>query len=145
VHDHLGGRPPLVDLEAEAALGRVLVQASRDGLAAAAHDLSAGGLGQALVEASLRFGVGARVGLQDVRDRDGVDTTAAVFAESGGRVLVAVAPESADALAALCAEHGVPRLTIGTTGGGALAIDDVELTLDELTSVHTGTLAQHFG
>src|SRR5690606_1241451 len=59
VHSHLGGLPPQVDLAAEKALASALVEARRTGLAAAAHDLSEGGLAQTLVEASLRFGVGA--------------------------------------------------------------------------------------
>ena len=56
VHGHLGGRPPAVDLAREQAIGAVLDAASRDGLVSAAHDLSDGGLAQALVEACLSSG-----------------------------------------------------------------------------------------
>src|SRR5690606_25748455 len=42
VHGHLGGLPPAVDLDAEAALGEVLASAAEYGVAAAAHDLSDG-------------------------------------------------------------------------------------------------------
>ena len=62
LHGHLGGRPPEVDLDAERLLGEILVNASRDGLVDAAHDLSDGGLAIALAEATLRHGVGARSG-----------------------------------------------------------------------------------
>src|SRR6185295_3421259 len=41
-HDHLGGLPPRVDLDRERRLGEILVDASRDGLVGAAHDLSEG-------------------------------------------------------------------------------------------------------
>ncbi|HKR50613.1 MAG TPA: phosphoribosylformylglycinamidine synthase subunit PurL, partial [Pseudonocardiaceae bacterium] len=51
VHGHLGGRPPAVDLAREQALAEVLAAASRDDLVSGAHDLSDGGLAQALVEA----------------------------------------------------------------------------------------------
>src|SRR3954463_16247111 len=61
---HLGGTPPAVDLADEKRLADVLVNSSRDGLVDAAHDLSEGGLAQALVEACLRYGVGARVWLE---------------------------------------------------------------------------------
>ena len=44
-HQHLGGRPPQVDLAREQALARVLIAGSRDGLLTSAHDLSDGGLG----------------------------------------------------------------------------------------------------
>src|SRR5205814_9298342 len=65
VHGHLGGRPPVVDLERERQLAEILVAASRDGLLTAAHDVSEGGLAQALVEMALRGGKGARVWLRE--------------------------------------------------------------------------------
>jgi phosphoribosylformylglycinamidine synthase len=68
VHGHLGGLPPRVDLAAERSLAALLLHASRDGLVDAAHDLSDGGLAQALVEACLRHDVGARVWLPDDLD-----------------------------------------------------------------------------
>ena len=66
VHDHLGGMPPAVDLEREKALGALLAAAAHEGLFNAAHDLADGGLAAALVESSLRFGVGVRVFLDDL-------------------------------------------------------------------------------
>jgi phosphoribosylformylglycinamidine synthase subunit PurL len=59
VHEHLGGRPPEVDLWAEANLARLLVEAARGGYVTSAHDMSDGGLAQTLVESCLRQGVGA--------------------------------------------------------------------------------------
>ena len=59
VHGHLGGRPPAVDLAAERALAAVLAAAAEDGLLAAAHDLSDGGLAVALAECCLRGQAGA--------------------------------------------------------------------------------------
>ncbi|MGH3904792.1 MAG: phosphoribosylformylglycinamidine synthase subunit PurL, partial [Pseudonocardiaceae bacterium] len=63
VHGHLGGRPPAVDLAREQAIGDVLAAAAREGLVSGAHDLSEGGLAQALAEAVLVGGHGARVRL----------------------------------------------------------------------------------
>ncbi|MDQ4008540.1 MAG: phosphoribosylformylglycinamidine synthase subunit PurL, partial [Actinomycetota bacterium] len=85
VHGHLGGLPPAVDLSMERQLADILVNASRDGLVDAAHDLSDGGLAQALVESTLRYGVGCRVWLPD-----GLDPFVALFSESAGRAVVAV-------------------------------------------------------
>ncbi|ACQ81787.1 phosphoribosylformylglycinamidine synthase II [Beutenbergia cavernae DSM 12333] len=152
VHDHLGGRPPRVDLDAERALAEVLVAASRDGLAAAAHDLAKGGLAQALADAVLRFGVGAAVSLAEVTERDGVDVATALFAESGARALVAVRPEDAVRFTDVCGAHGVSHLRLGTTGavaddgGPALVVDGTfALGLAQLREAHTGTLPRHFG
>ena len=74
----------------EKRLADIMVNASRDGLVDAAHDLSEGGLAQALVEACLRFGVGARVWLDEICERDGIPPFAALFSESTARAVVAV-------------------------------------------------------
>ena len=63
--DHLGGLPPKVDLERERLLADVLTAASRDGLVSAAHDLSEGGLIQAVVEAALAGETGCRIVLPE--------------------------------------------------------------------------------
>ncbi|MCL2463762.1 MAG: phosphoribosylformylglycinamidine synthase subunit PurL, partial [Micrococcales bacterium] len=111
----LGGRPPAVDLAAEARLARVLIGAAHGGIADAAHDLSEGGLAIGLVEACLRFGVGARVTLDELCARDGVTPFAALFAESSARALVAVPPVREQRLVDLCAAVGVPALRLGVT------------------------------
>lgn len=63
--DHLGGLPPAVDLAREKLLADVLSAASRDGLVSAAHDLSEGGLAQAIVEAALAGETGCRIVLPE--------------------------------------------------------------------------------
>jgi phosphoribosylformylglycinamidine synthase len=120
-HGHLGGLPPQVDLAAERVLGGLLVEAAALGLLTAAHDLSDGGLGQALVEAALRRGVGARVELPQ-----GEDPFVALFAESAGRVLVAVDREHEERFTALCADHGYPVVRVGATESVG---DDAALTV----------------
>ena len=53
-----------------------------------AHDVAAGGLAAALAEACLRFNTGARIGLGEVAERDGLDLFTLLFSESLGRVVV---------------------------------------------------------
>ena len=65
VHGHLGGRPPRVDLGAEQRLARLLVDAARDGVLRAAHDVSDGGLAQTLAELVMAGRVGLRVRLPE--------------------------------------------------------------------------------
>ncbi|GGC03739.1 phosphoribosylformylglycinamidine synthase subunit PurL [Cellulomonas carbonis] len=120
VHGQLGGRPPAVDLAAERALAQVLVTASRDGLVDAAHDLSEGGLAQALVESSLRYGVGARVRLDELCERDDVTPFEALFSESTARAVVAVPRSESVRLVDLCTARGVPCLQIGVTDDAAV-------------------------
>lgn len=150
-HRHLGGVPPRVDLAAEKALASVLVGAREAGLAAAAHDLSEGGLAQALLEASLRFGVGARVTVAPVTERDGVTPFAALFSETTARALVAVDPAREAELVAAAQAAGVPVARLGETGGDAVVVEGpfdggpLEITLAEARETFEGTLPRIFG
>ena len=92
VHGHLGGMPPVVDLAHEMRLSALLQQGVAAGWFTTAHDLSEGGLAQALAEAVLRHGLGARIDLSALQESSGLDAFTALFSESTGRVLVAVAP-----------------------------------------------------
>ncbi|HEX6498636.1 MAG TPA: AIR synthase-related protein, partial [Micromonosporaceae bacterium] len=143
VHGHLGGRPPRVDLAREAALGRLVVDAAARGHLSAAHDLSEGGLAQALVEGCLRYGVGAQVLLPD-----DLSAFTYLFSESAGRALVAVPRGHEKAFTALCDEHDVPWTPIGvvTTRSDVLEVrNQFTLPLDELRRAWEGTLPTLFG
>ncbi|POH69430.1 MULTISPECIES: phosphoribosylformylglycinamidine synthase subunit PurL [Cryobacterium] len=147
VHDHLGGMPPVVDLGREADLAGLLHAASIEALIDSAHDLSTGGLAQALAEAVLRFGVGARVWLGDILERDGVDAAVALFSESTGRVLVSVPREDDVKFMGLCEGRDYPVLRIGVTDATApvLEIQDYfTVPLTELQSRHRSTLPNAF-
>ena len=139
VHDHLGGLPPRVDLEAEMALGRVLVALSEaDGpdapgggrLVRAAHDCSAGGLIQTLVDAVLRHGVGASIDLTQLQGRDDVDDFTALFSESGARALVAVPEWAVEAVVAAAEAEDVAWARLGTTGGDMLVVSGGDVLSD---------------
>ncbi|HEU5045206.1 MAG TPA: phosphoribosylformylglycinamidine synthase subunit PurL [Nocardioidaceae bacterium] len=140
VHGHLGGLPPAVDLAAEKELADILVNASRDGLVDAAHDLSEGGLAQAVVESCLRYGVGARLWLPDE-----LDPFVALFSESAGRAIVAVPRSEEVRFTDMCSARGFPHARVGVTDGrGDAALLDVQdqftLTLGELRAAWSATL-----
>jgi phosphoribosylformylglycinamidine synthase II len=139
VHGHLGGRPPLVDFDAEIALAGVLHEAT--GVVSAAHDLSDGGLAQALVESCLRGGRGARITLPP-----DLEPFVALFSESAARAVVAVPADRVDVLVSLAAARGVPLVSLGTTGGESLDIAG-QFTVDvaALRTAATGTFAALFG
>ncbi|MEV0827319.1 phosphoribosylformylglycinamidine synthase subunit PurL [Nonomuraea rubra] len=138
-HRHLGGLPPHADLEAEQALGTVLVEAGRRGLLEGSHDLSDGGLAVALAESCLARGVGAEVELTG-------DPFTDLFSESAARALVVVRPEAYDEFASLCGRHDVPCYGLGMTGGESLVVKDVfEVSVEELRETHTAALPALFG
>jgi phosphoribosylformylglycinamidine synthase II len=147
VHGHLGGKPPVVDLEAERKLGEILIAGSRDGMVSAAHDLSEGGLASAIVEMCLTGETGARL----VPPAD-IDPFTFLFSESTARVLVAVPRSEELRFTEMCLARQQPLLRVGAVlpaGPGevpTLEIQDVgDLTLAELREAWTGTLPALFG
>ncbi len=142
-HGHLGGRPPKVDLEKERRLAHLMARASQAGHVSAAHDLSDGGLSQALVESCLRHNVGAKVTLPP----DGNSAFVQLFSESAGRALVAVPRGHDKAFVALAADYGVACLPLGSTSAEPVleVSDQFSLPLDEAREAHTATLPRLFG
>ena len=141
MHRHLGGTPPPVDLAAEKQLGEILVAASRDGMLTAAHDLSDGGLAQALVESCLRGGNGARVVLPP-----DADPFVWLFSESAGRAVVAVPRSEELRLTEMCAARSFPCTRIGVVVGDAIEVQgSFTVSLDELRAASEATLPRLFG
>ncbi|HKY58488.1 MAG TPA: phosphoribosylformylglycinamidine synthase subunit PurL [Aeromicrobium sp.] len=116
IHDHLGGKPPVVDFAAEQAVAALLQDAARRGLLSSAHDLSDGGLAVALVESALSRDIGVSVDLGDD------DPFIQLFSESTARVLVTVAEDQHEAFVELAESAGVPLASIGLTGGADLTV-----------------------
>jgi phosphoribosylformylglycinamidine synthase len=148
IHSHLGGTPPVVDFSKEKLLADTLHAAALQGLVTSAHDLAAGGLIQSLTESVLRRGIGARVWLGEVSERDGVDLATVLFSESQARAIVSVAREDDVKFRGLCEGRGVPVARIGVTDSVAEALDisDVgHFSIDGLTRLHHSGLPGHFG
>ncbi|MFF2811172.1 phosphoribosylformylglycinamidine synthase subunit PurL [Streptomyces sp. NPDC058000] len=136
IHDHLGGLPPQVDLERERLLAEILISASRDGMVDAAHDLSDGGLVQALVESCLRGGKGARLVVPD-----DLDPFVFLFSESAGRAVVAVPRSEELRFTDMCGARGLPATRIGVVDGDELAVQgQFGIPLDELRTAHEATI-----
>ena len=137
--DHLGGLPPAVDLARERLLADVLSAASRDGLVSVAHDLSEGGLAQAIVESALAGETGCRIALPE-----GADPFVTLFSESAGRVLVAVPRTEESRFQSMCEARGLPAIRIGVVDQGSDAVEVQGLftvPLAELRSTSEGVLA----
>ncbi|MGW2922360.1 phosphoribosylformylglycinamidine synthase subunit PurL [Streptomyces angustmyceticus] len=136
VHDHLGGLPPQVDLERERLLAEVLISASRDGMIDAAHDLSDGGLVQAVVESCLRGGKGARLVVPD-----GLDPFVLLFSESAGRAVVSVPRSEELRFTDMCGARGLPATRIGVVDGAEIDVQgQFSIPLSELKDAHEATI-----
>ena len=135
----LAGLPPQVDLANEARLAEFF--GGVEGVSAA-HDLSEGGLSQAVFELLLASGLGADLNLEAVHE----DAFTALFSESASRVLIAVSRDRVDAALERAAAVGVPAVVVGeTSASGKLSFGDQEIAVDELAQAWAATLPQHFG
>ncbi|MDO4929288.1 MAG: phosphoribosylformylglycinamidine synthase subunit PurL [Corynebacterium sp.] len=142
----LNGMPPAIDLANEQRLCDFLVDNSQ---VQAAHDLSEGGLSQALVEFALHgandAGIGLDVDLAAVHE----DPAAALFSETASRILIAVDAADAEALQQRAAELDLPMVRLGKVAGSKLRIaagdKTLELSLAEVRAAWEGTLLELFG
>ena len=141
-HGHLGqsallaelfgqstGDAPPVDLAAEKAAGEFVRAAHRDGLIAAAHDLSDGGIALAVAEMALAGDTGAML-----RDGD----AGWFFGEDQGRYLLAT--RDAAALLAAAERAGVPADHVGDAVKDTLALGPHRIPLADLRTAHESGL-----
>ncbi|MEH0147206.1 phosphoribosylformylglycinamidine synthase subunit PurL [Corynebacterium sp. Q4381] len=135
----LAGLPPQVVLANEARLAEYF--AEPEGISAA-HDLSEGGLSQALFELLLGSDLGAEIDLSVVHE----DAFTAMFSESASRVLVAVTRDRADAAVARATSAGIPVAVLGsTTEDGVIRFSGEEIAVAELAGAWAATMPGHFG
>ena len=135
------GRPPAVDLEAEAALCALLRQSRRAGWLSGCHDLADGGLLLALAECAMARGIGLRgaVGCGPL----------ALFSESQARAIVTVPAARTEELLAAAEARGVAAKEVGDVGGDRLVLDfeggTVDSAIGDLRRVWTEALPRAVG
>lgn len=135
----LSGLPPQVDLANEARLAEFF--AGNAAGIAAAHDLSEGGLSQAIFELLLGSDKGAQLGLEGVHE----DAFTALFSESASRVLVAVTSDRTEAAVEQATAAGIPVAVLGeTTDDGVLRVAGEEIQMLELAGAWAATMPSHF-
>ena len=101
-----------------------------------AHDLSDGGLIQAVVESVLLGGKGARLVVPD-----GLDAFNFLFSESAGRAIVAVPRSEEVRFNDMCAARGLPVSRVGVVDGEGVEIQgEFTLTQEELRKAHEETI-----
>jgi phosphoribosylformylglycinamidine synthase len=102
-HGQLGANVPRVDLQAGPKVIAAVAGAIKEGLIAACHDCSEGGLAVAVAEMAFAGGLGIEVNLGNVPcSRDVLRNDQVLFSESTSRFIVEIAPESLGRLAEIC-------------------------------------------
>ena len=121
LHGLIRGKAPVLDLDAEKRLQRLLVDAAAEGLLLSAHDCSEGGLAVTLAECCF--------------DTGGIGVTAtaspsyALFSESASRVVVSTSHEDLEPFLKRAASAGVPAEVIGETGGSGIQLRAGEVSI----------------
>jgi phosphoribosylformylglycinamidine synthase len=132
------GRPPTLDLEAEARLHRFLYEAARQDLLTSCHDCSDGGLAIALAESAIAGNMGFAV---DIPKDGDLASHVALFSESASRAVATARPGREGELETLAAFHRVPVRRIGQTGGSRLRFDEVlDVDLTDAVVVFEGAI-----
>ena len=133
---------PAIDLNLEARVQRLVLDANERGLLSAAHDLADGGLAVAIAECCLAGDVGL-----DARAADlGTRLDAALFGEAQSRFLVGVPDDAARAaVEALAAAAGVEVTVLGTARGDRLQLGPVDASVGALREAYEGGLPRALG
>jgi phosphoribosylformylglycinamidine synthase II len=147
IHNHLGGLPPVLDLNAEMTLAEILVAGSSEGFFAAAHDVSEGGIAQTIVEMAMRSGVGVRLEVPT-----GLDAFTLLWSESATRAVVVVPQDRNDEFLSLCDSRNFPVTKIGVVDALSKSVElagvfgeTISLDIDELRTISEETLPRLFG
>ena len=114
------GDAPHFDAQEEQRVQAIVYQLIRAGLVKAAHDVSDGGIGVAVVEMSIVGGIGATLSLADVEPSG--HAIGRLFSEAQGRILVEVAAENVAKVVELAKAGNVSAIPLGETGGASLVI-----------------------
>ena len=133
----LSGLPPQVDLANEEKLMEFFQQ---PGVVSAAHDVSEGGVAQAIAELAIYSNKGVSLDVSGVHD----DVFTALFSESASRVVVAAADGAA--VVRRAQELGIPVVKIGETIDEPVVRVEgqFEVPVAELTRAWTETLPRLF-
>ena len=135
LHGEIGNAAPLSDLKMEARLVNLLLDGQS--IFDAAHDISNGGFAASISEMVLRHRIGATITL--------ADPAAELFAETPGRVVIAIDPSETNSLVALAGKYQIPIFKVGVSGGSDLNINGASISIDELHQAHTETFPKLFG
>jgi phosphoribosylformylglycinamidine synthase II len=117
---------PQVQIAAIASALAFVRQVVRDGLAAAAHDISDGGLACALAEMAIAAGEGIEADLDPLVELRGGSGESCLFGEGPGGIVLGVENDRLGELLGKAETAGVEAFEIGSVGGDRLSFSAAE-------------------
>ncbi len=131
------GDAPEFNLDFEAKLQEVLLEAIHGGKLNAAHDVSDGGLLVCLVEMAIFSGLGANVNLSVL----GSDVIEVSFSEAQSGVVITVSKDKAEQTAKFFESRGIPVHKIGSVKGEVFEwAGNVKLSVKQLTDIYENAI-----
>ena len=140
IHGHDAGLPPAIDLKKEKTLINILIELADKKIITSAHDLSEGGLAQALAECTLSGnGLGCEVDI-DSNIREDVF----LFSESQARALITITPFAMKDLRPVLDSAKIPWKPVGRVQASefTLSINGnplIDTTVSDLETVYHGS------
>ncbi|MEP7322312.1 MAG: phosphoribosylformylglycinamidine synthase subunit PurL [Saprospiraceae bacterium] len=114
---------PYFDLKKELKVQEAVKQLIRNGLIAAAHDISDGGLLVSLFESCMKNELGVKI-----ISKPGIRKDSFLFGEGQSRVVVAILPEKENAFQKIVGQHPIEFMRLGTTTmSGDFEIDNLTI------------------
>lgn len=139
IHKLDKGKPPHLNLDAEARVQEACLDAIHNGIIKSAHDPAEGGLAVALAECCVTNQdrvMGAEISLPLAVRRD-----ALLFGESQSRIVVSVAKEDAAKFMAIADKHSASAVVIGKVNGSRLKVNKaIDVSVDEMKAIWSGSL-----
>jgi phosphoribosylformylglycinamidine synthase subunit PurL len=139
IHDIVSGDTPVIDLDKEVKLHRVIQKLIRKKLINSAHDISEGGIITAIAESCIINKdkmIGAQVQIP-VKVREDFS----FFSESQSRVIISVSPEKKEETDAVLLSMKQPFELIGKTGGNTFEVNSrYKFSLERIADLYYNTI-----
>lgn len=130
----ISGEAPILNLDNEHNLHKVILNAIRTKLINSAHDISEGGLAVCLAEKSIASGLGCEIKLKD-------NTVGRIYGESQSRVVVSLNKEKTKELEQLCNSYKVPFESIGKVRKENFIINDfINVSISKIKEIYENTI-----
>lgn len=144
VHRRIAGNPPVVNLDHEKRLQRLLVKLASERLLSSAHDVSKGGIAVALAKCCVS---GEQKTGAIVKLKEQIRPDLLLFGEDQGRVIVSLTEADLKEVEGLCRKFKIPCQRIGRVGGERLEIQweggSLSLPIGEIYKVWDSGLEAH--
>ncbi|HEY3930355.1 MAG TPA: phosphoribosylformylglycinamidine synthase subunit PurL [Candidatus Koribacter sp.] len=120
------GKPPALDLKAEANLHKALAEVAEQHLAESIKDVSEGGIAVTLAESGFARAIGAHIDLSS----NGLPAELALFSEAATQVVISCVESNVETIKQVAVKYGLSAQAIGHT-----AADNFEIRLDGRTVI----------